>query len=56
MKASIRTKFTLGILFFFVIISVLFVFSAVFMNRMSKKTGAILTENHTSVTYALNMS
>jgi len=56
MKTSIRTKFTIGILFFFVIILVLSVFSAYYLNRLSTKTGAILKENHTSVTYARYMS
>jgi two-component system, NtrC family, sensor histidine kinase KinB len=56
MKTSIRTKFTLGILFFFAIIVVLFVFSAFQLNRLSKKTDAILKENHVSVVYAREMS
>jgi len=56
MKVSIRTKFTIGIVFFFVIISVLSVFSAFYLNRLSKKTSAILKENHLSVIYARDMS
>jgi two-component system, NtrC family, sensor histidine kinase KinB len=56
MKASIRTKFTIGIVFFFVIILVLSIFSAFYLNRLSKKTGAILKENHISVIYARDMS
>ena len=56
MKVSIRTKFSIGILFFFVIISVLSIFSAFYLNKLSKKTGAILNENHLSVIYARNMS
>jgi hypothetical protein len=56
MKTSIRTKFTLGILFFFVIIVVLFVFSAFKLTSLSKKTGAILKENHVSVVCAREMS
>ena len=56
MNMSIRTKFTLGILFFFVIILVMFVFSAIQLNKISKKTGAILTENHISVVCARGMS
>ena len=56
MKISIRTKFNIGILFFFLIISILSVFSAIFMNRLSNKAGAILKENHTSVVYARDMS
>ena len=56
MNVSIRTKFTIGIIFLFVIILVLSIFSAYFLNRMSKKTSAILKENHLSVNYARNMS
>jgi two-component system, NtrC family, sensor histidine kinase KinB len=56
MKASIRTKFTIGIVFFFVIICVLSIFSAFYLNRLSKKTSAILKENHISVIYARDMS
>lgn len=56
MKTSIRTKFTSGIVFFFVIISVLSIFSAFYMNKLSKKTSAILKENHLSVIYAGDMS
>jgi hypothetical protein len=56
MNMSVRTKFTLGILFFFVIILLMFVFSAIQLNKLSKKTGLILTENHVSVVYAREMS
>lgn len=56
MKASIRTKFTIGILFFFVIILVISIFSAYYLNRLTLKTGAILRENHLSVVYARDMS
>jgi hypothetical protein len=56
MKTSIRTKFTIGIIFFFVIILVLSIFSAFYLNRLSKKTGAILKENHLSVIYSRDMS
>ena len=56
MKVSIRTKFSIGILFFFVIILVISVFSAFYLNKMSKKTSAILKENHVSVSYARDMS
>jgi methyl-accepting chemotaxis protein len=56
MKTSIRTKFSIGILFFFIIIVVLSVFSAVTLNNLSKKTSAILNENHLSVVYARDMS
>jgi two-component system, NtrC family, sensor histidine kinase KinB len=56
MKPSIRTKFTIGIVFFFVIISVLSIFSSVYLNRLSEKTASILKENHLSVVYAREMS
>ncbi|NOU48722.1 MAG: hypothetical protein HOO86_16910 [Bacteroidales bacterium] len=56
MKTSIRTKFSIGILFFFVIIVVLSVFSAVTLSNLSKKTSAILNENHLSVVYARDMA
>jgi len=56
MKPSIRSKFIIGIVFFFVIISVLSVFSAIYLNKLSKKTSAILKENHLSVIYAREMS
>jgi two-component system, NtrC family, sensor histidine kinase KinB len=56
MKASIRLKFSLGIVFLFIIIALLSFFSAYFMNRLSNKTGAILKENHLSVIYARDMS
>jgi two-component system, NtrC family, sensor histidine kinase KinB len=56
MKPSIRIKFNIGILFFFVIITVLSVFSAFYLNKLSNKTNAILQENHNSVVYARKMS
>lgn len=56
MKPSIRTKFIIGIVFFFVIISILSIFSAVYLNKLAKKTGSILKENHLSVIYARDMS
>ena len=56
MNISIRTKFTLGIIFLFVIISVLSVIPALYLNKLSKKTGAILKENHISVIFARDMS
>jgi two-component system, NtrC family, sensor histidine kinase KinB len=55
-KPSIRTKFTIGIVFLFIIISVLSVFSAWYLYRLSKKTSEILKENHLSVIYARDMS
>ena len=56
MKTSIRTKFSLGIVFFFVIIAILFIFSALKLTSLSKKTGAILKENYISVVCAREMS
>jgi len=56
MKHSIRTRFTLGMIFLFLIILILSVFSGYYMNTMSKKTGAILKENYLSVIYAREMS
>jgi two-component system, NtrC family, sensor histidine kinase KinB len=56
MRTSIRTKFTIGIVFFFVIIVVLSVFSAFYLNKLSMKTAAILKENHLSVVFARDMS
>jgi two-component system, NtrC family, sensor histidine kinase KinB len=56
MKHSIRTRFTLGMIFLFIIISVLSVFSGYYLNKLSDKTGAILKENFLSVVYAREMS
>jgi len=55
MKLSIRTRFALGMIFLFLIILVLSVFSAFYMNKLSKKTSAILKENYLSVVYAREM-
>jgi len=38
MKLSIRTKFTLGMVFIFIIILVLLGFSAFYLNKLSNKT------------------
>lgn len=57
MKTSIRSRrFTNGMILFLVIILLLSVSSAFFLNRLSKKTSAILKENHYSVVYARDMS
>jgi NtrC-family two-component system sensor histidine kinase KinB len=56
MKHSIRTRFTLGMIFLFLIISVLSVCSGYFINKLSTKTSAILKENYLSVVYAREMS
>ena len=56
MKNSIRTRFTLGMIFLFLIILILSVFSGYFLNKLSDKTDAILKENYLSVVYAREMS
>jgi len=56
MKHSIRTRFTMGMIFLFIIISVLSVFSGYYLNKLSTKTSAILKENYLSVVYAREMS
>ena len=56
MKHSIRTRFTLGMIFLFIIISVLSVFSGYYLNKLSNKTSAILKENYLSVVYARDMA
>lgn len=56
MKHSIRTRFTMGMIFLFIIISVLAVFSGYYLNKLSTKTSAILKENYLSVVYAREMS
>lgn len=56
MKNSIRTRFTLGMIFLFLIILVLSVFSGYYLNKLSNKTGAILKENYLSVVYARDMT
>lgn len=56
MKNSIRTKISIGLAFLFLIILVLSVFSAFYLNRLSRKTDAILKENYLSVVYARQMS
>ena len=56
MKHSIRKRFTLGMIFLFIIISVLAVFSGYYLNKLSDKTSAILKENYLSVVYAREMS
>ena len=57
MKTSIRsTRFTMGMVLFLVIILLLSISSAYYLNRLSGKTNAILKENHYSVVYAQDMS
>jgi len=57
MKTSIRSKkFTTGMVLFLVIILLLSISSAFYLNKLSGKTSAILKENHYSVVYARDMS
>lgn len=56
MKHSVRTKISIGLVFLFLIILVLSVFSAFYLNRLSNKTSSILKENYLSVVYAREMS
>jgi two-component system, NtrC family, sensor histidine kinase KinB len=56
MKHPIRTRFTLGMIFLFLIILILSVFSGYYLNKLSNKTSAILKENYLSVVYAREMS
>jgi len=57
MKTSIRSKrFTFGMVLFLLIILLLSISSAFYLNRLSNKTNAILKENHYSVVFAQDMS
>jgi two-component system, NtrC family, sensor histidine kinase KinB len=56
MKNSIRTRFSAGMVFLFIIILILSVFSGYYMNKLSNKTSAILKENYLSIVYAREMS
>jgi ABC-type multidrug transport system fused ATPase/permease subunit len=56
MKHSVRRRITFGMIFLFLIILVLSVFSGYYMNKLSGKTSAILKENYLSVVYARDMS
>ena len=57
MKTSIRSKsFTIGMVLFLVIILLLSISSAFYLNRLTAKTSTILKENHFSVVYARQMS
>ena len=55
MKISIRSKFSAGMVFLFIILA-LSIFSAYYMNKLSKETGAIIKENYLSVVYAREMA
>jgi two-component system, NtrC family, sensor histidine kinase KinB len=57
MKKSIRsTRFTMGIILFLIIILLLSILSDFYLNKLSRKTSAILKENHYSVVFARDMS
>jgi two-component system, NtrC family, sensor histidine kinase KinB len=56
MRHSVRRRITFGMIFLFLIILVLSVFSGYYMNKLSGKTSAILKENYLSVVYARDMS
>lgn len=56
MKQSFQSRFTLGIIFLFLIILVLAVSSGYIMNKISAKTDAILKENYLSLAYAREMA
>ena len=55
MKFSIRSKFSAGMVFLLIILA-LSIFSAYYMNKLSKETGTILKENYLSLVYARDMS
>jgi len=55
MKFSSRSKFSAGIVFLLIILA-LSIFSAYYMNKLSKESGTILKENYLSVVYAREMS
>jgi two-component system, NtrC family, sensor histidine kinase KinB len=57
MKKSFRSKrVTMSMVLYLVIILLLSISSAYYLNRLSDKTSAILKENHFSVVYARDMS
>jgi two-component system, NtrC family, sensor histidine kinase KinB len=55
MKFSIRSKFSTGMVFLLIILA-LSIYSAYYMNKVSKETGTILKENYLSVVYARDMA
>lgn len=55
MKFSIRSKFTTGMVFLLIILA-LSIYSAYYMNKVSKESGVILKENYLSVVYARDMA
>jgi methyl-accepting chemotaxis protein len=56
MRKTVRLRFISGVVFFLVIIILLSVLSAFYLNKLSEKTGKILKENHDSVVFARDMS
>jgi methyl-accepting chemotaxis protein len=56
MRHSVRRRITFGMIFLFLIILVLSIFSGYYMNKLSAKTSAILKENYLSVVYARDMT
>jgi two-component system, NtrC family, sensor histidine kinase KinB len=56
MKQSIRTRFNTGMIFLFLIILLLSVFSGYYLNKLSQKNSAILKENYLSMVYAREMT
>ena len=55
MILSVRSKFSIGIVFLLIILA-LSIFSAYYMNKLSKESGTILKENYLSLVYARDMS
>lgn len=55
MKFSTRSKFSVGMVFLLIILA-LSLFSAYYMNKLSKESGTILKENYLSLVYARDMS
>lgn len=55
MQFSIRSKFSTGMVFLLIILA-LSIYSAYYMNKVSKESGTILKENYISVVYARDMA
>lgn len=56
MKKTVRLRFISGVVFLLVIIILISVLSAFYLNKLSGKTDKILKENHDSVVYARDMT
>lgn len=56
MRKTVRLRFISGVVFFLVIIILLSVLSAFYLNKLSEKTDKILKENHDSVVYSRDMT